>query len=493
VRRQLPFTLLAGAVLALAAVPLGTSVFVLGFALGDSPCVLCWSQRTGMAILALLGLFVLRYGPRPRYLGMAVLVSTFGLYMAVRHSAAHVVRDIGQGFAVEILGAHTYTWSAFVYFVALVTFVVLLLLLRDGEATAGRRPLTRLDGAAFLVFLVVVAGNLVQAFTTTGPPPYMGQSDPVRFSWSPGAWVWSLEQWRPVPVSVRGRWAIPKPRTDQLAAEPGAGPLVSLPALEARARLRVPGGLEGPFTGLAYDERTDRLAVATADGIALADAGLERLVNRVTIDTTFSIDFGRLAAVAFLDERTLAAVSENKSFVVVRENASADAAANYRFFTDGADRFDEVRRGRFTTVRAKMAYVLSLAHDAARASLLTVSVPNPTTRAMVVSRFALADFTLSAEFVPEPAAPLSLAAGRSLGEYYVTGATVADGHLYAVSAAYSTLLVIDLTGQRLTAAHALPVAGRPAGIAARGDELYVLSEEGEVVVVPRPAPAGPRD
>lgn len=98
------FTLLAVAVLALALVPVGSAVFVLGFIQGDSPCVLCWEQRIGMALIALIGLFVLRYGARPFYLGLAVLVGVWGICMGVRHSSLHLARDIGQGFSAELLG-----------------------------------------------------------------------------------------------------------------------------------------------------------------------------------------------------------------------------------------------------------------------------------------------------------------------------------------------------------------------------------------------------
>ena len=77
-RRDLIYTLLAFAVLVLAIVPIGTAVFVLGFVYGDSPCVMCWEQRTGMAIIALIGLFILRYGPRPKYIGLSVLVGRLG-------------------------------------------------------------------------------------------------------------------------------------------------------------------------------------------------------------------------------------------------------------------------------------------------------------------------------------------------------------------------------------------------------------------------------
>ena len=83
--------------LALAIVPVGSAVFVLGFVYGDSPCVMCWEQRTGMAIIALIGLFILRYGPRPKYIGLSVLVGAWGLFMGLRHVGMHAARDVGPG------------------------------------------------------------------------------------------------------------------------------------------------------------------------------------------------------------------------------------------------------------------------------------------------------------------------------------------------------------------------------------------------------------
>ncbi len=77
-RRELLYSILALAVLALAVIPIGIAVFVLGFVYGDSPCVMCWEQRIGMALVALVGLFVLRYGPKPKYIGLAVLIAHLG-------------------------------------------------------------------------------------------------------------------------------------------------------------------------------------------------------------------------------------------------------------------------------------------------------------------------------------------------------------------------------------------------------------------------------
>ena len=120
-RRKGLYTLLALAVLLLSAVPVGVAVFVLGFVYGDSPCVMCWEQRIGMALVALIGLFVLRYGPKPKYIGLGVLIAIWGVFMGIRHTGMHAARDVGQGFSAEILGAHTYTWALLIYWVCVAT------------------------------------------------------------------------------------------------------------------------------------------------------------------------------------------------------------------------------------------------------------------------------------------------------------------------------------------------------------------------------------
>ena len=94
-----------------------------------------------------------------------------------------------------------------------------------------------------VVFLVVIAGNIVQAFASTGPPPFMGQGDPVRFSFNPRHWVWSLEEWSPAPVSLRGRWAIEKPdvaRADSRSGRRAAGERCRSLAVRERRPARAP-------------------------------------------------------------------------------------------------------------------------------------------------------------------------------------------------------------------------------------------------------------
>lgn len=476
--------LLVWIVFALVAGPIGTAVFVLGFGHRESPCILCWAQRTGMVLIALTGLFILRYGPRPRYVGFAMLLAVHGMYMGLRHSALHLARDVGQGFSTEILGAHTNTWSLLIFWVAALVMAILLIAMPDGQITRSERRLTRFESMVAWLFLTVVAGNAVQAFASTGPPPYVGQSDPVRFSFDPRHWVWSLEEWAPVPLGLRGRWAIPRPATDGLPTDPAAGPLGGITMLEgARRAGRVPG--DEPVTGLAFDPGSDRFLVATRHGVVLTDASFSRALGRVVVDPAYSVDLARFGDAAFLDSHTVMAVSENKSYVILRENERADPDATYRFFLVPGP-FEEVTRGRFATVRARLTFVRAAAVDSVRGAVYTLNLPNPRSPRLVVSRFDRGDLTLSQEFLPslDAASGLHLLEGRSLDELYFTGATMHDGHLLGVSAVFGLIVQIDVERGRVTGALGVPGLRQPAGIAVRGTDVYVSTEDGTIMAAP---------
>jgi hypothetical protein len=105
---------------------------------------------------------------------------------------------------------------------------------------------------------------------------------------------------------------------------------------------------------------------------------------------------------------------------------------------------------------------------------------------VVVSRFARRDWLLSSEFELRADSGPAPDSGRSLAEYVVTGAVVDGGRLYAISAAFSTLLVVDLETQLLRGAYAVPGLVDPVGLAARGEELLVAQRDGRVVVIARP-------
>jgi disulfide bond formation protein DsbB len=467
------YTALAAAVLFLTLVPLGTSVFVLGFFHGDSPCILCWAQRIGMALVALVGLFILRYGPKPKYVGLGVLVSAYGVFMAIRHSSLHLARDVGQGFAIEMLGAHTYIWSFAVFWVCLIVMALMLMKVPvEDLRSATPRPLRAIDTAAVVSFLVVTAGTIVQAFASTGPPPYTGQSDPVRFSFNPRHWVWSLEEYHSAPMSLRGRWAIEKPDVASVDPSPIAGLAEARPAEIRTLDL----GLRGTPTGLDYDAASDRFLLTTEHGVYLLDGDLRTVLRYTVVDPLFAVDLGRFAGAVFLGDGRLQAVTENKSFVVLRETGRPDADRNYRFFLESPNAFEEVSRSRFATLRAKMMYVMSAAFDPATNSIVTITVPNARNSRPVISRFSAADMQISEEFLPT-------LDGKPLEGVYVTGAAVSASRLYAISAAHSTLLTIDLGSRSVVARQSVSGIAQPTGLAIKGTDLYIVTRAGGLAIV----------
>jgi disulfide bond formation protein DsbB len=312
----------------------------------------------------------------------------------------------------------------------------------------------------------------------------------VRFSLDPRHWVWSLEE-TAGRISWRGSWTIPRPDPTARGADPDPahGPLGDLPSLAVSGWERVGVPLEGALTDLARDPATGRfLAVTDRYDVYLLDSTLTRVLHHVRLDPGFSVDLSPLAGAAFVGD-TLVALSTNKSYALLRVDSAADRDAEWRHFltTDGGVR--ELRLGRFATVRARQMYVLSLAYDPATQELITVTVPSPRQRRLVVSRFARADFLPASEFEPRLTGALAASgADSSLARYQVTGATVADDRLYAISAAYSTLLVVDLKDRTVPAAYAVPGLTHPVGLAGRGSQLLVAQADGRLAVVARPVP-----
>lgn len=474
-------------VIVLIAVPVAGAVG-LGILHGDSPCILCWAQRTSMTLIALVGLFVVRYGPKPRYLGIAVLLGAWGVFMALRHSGLHLARDIGQGFSAPILGVHTYAWSWFIHWVVLGVIGVLLLVLRGRDREEWENDLSGTGTFAMGFFMVVVAANAVQAFASTGPPPFIGQADPVRFSLNPSHWVWEARELEGR-LSLRGSWTVSHPNPAAADPDPTHGPIPDLPSFSPSSWERLDAPLDGSLSGFARDSASGRyLAVTDLFGVYVLDSTLTHVVHHATLDKGFSIDLTPLVGATFVGADTLAVISDNKSYVLLTPDPDADADRQWRRFltTDGG--VTELRRSRFATVRARQMYIHSLAFDPAANEFITVSVPNPRHRDLVVSRFARADMTLSSEFEPVLGDGLALGENRGLAEYVVTGATVMDGTLWAISAAYATLLAVDLRSKTVHAAYAVPGLGHPVGLAARGSQLLIAQTDGRVAVLDLPPP-----
>jgi disulfide bond formation protein DsbB len=471
-------TLLALAVLALALIPLGIAVFVLGFLMGDSPCILCWAQRIGMGLVALLGAFILRYGPRPRYVGLGILVGAFGVYMALRHSALHLARDVGQGFSLEILGAHTYSWSLLIYWSCVVVMGLLLLRLREDDLRGGVRDLGRLGRVAIGTLALTLGANALQAFISVGPPPFVGPGDPIRFSWNPRNWAWTLEEFQGPGPSLRGSWAIARP--DPVGTR--TSPFTGLPTLAPVRWIQLPAEVRGPVADLAFDAGTDRFLVSTeGHRVYLLDGAFGQVQRWTRVDPGFSVDLGRaFVGAAFLGDGRLLALAENKSYVLLAE-AQEPGKPSWRHFLENGGAFLEQGRGRFATVRARLNYVSSLALDPGR-GLYTAAVPNPSRKALVISRFDPKDLVLSEEFVARlgPEGP-QLAPGRSLSDLLPVGLTAHGDNLLLLSP--GVLLELDPRSQTILRGWSLGGVDRPVGLATRNGEIHVLCADGRIAVL----------
>jgi len=102
--------------------PVGIANVILGYFMGDSPCTLCWGQRQEMAYIGVVALFMVRYGFKPKYLATMLVMAAVGLYMSFRHYGNHAMRDVGQGFGLDVFGIHTQFWAEIVFWCVVFLF-----------------------------------------------------------------------------------------------------------------------------------------------------------------------------------------------------------------------------------------------------------------------------------------------------------------------------------------------------------------------------------
>lgn len=171
--------------------------------------------------------------------------------------------------------------------------------------------------------------------------------------------------------------------------------------------------------------------------------------------------------------------------MALRESDTADASKNFRYFLESADKFEEVSRGRFGTVRARMMYTMSAAFDPQQNAIYTVTVPNDRTRRLVVSRFDRGDMTLSEEYSPKVA--IALRQDASVDRLYVTGAAIANGrhvrHQRGGQHARRRRSGDAYDRRRVRGPRHQP----PHRYRVRRDELVIVGEDGRVTMAAMPA------
>ncbi|MBY5920758.1 disulfide bond formation protein B [Ferrimonas balearica] len=459
--------IIAIASMALIALPVGIACIILGFGMGDNPCALCWQERTAMVLVSLIALFITRYGFKPKYIGLLLLTAVYGLFAGYRHSSAHILRDIGQGFGPAIFGVHTYVWVIVVFLVILIFAGVLLLL--QGDKLVQWTENTRWEGlnkAAANVFLVVIAFNIVQAFSQTGPAPFLGQGDPVRMTFNPQNIIWSTAKWDGLSkVSLRGAYSIAKPDFTDMAKN-DATRTDAATELSAVKSVTLPAEIQGVVTGISYNANSELFAVVTNENwVAFLNRDLTEVLAKAKIDPNFSVEISNLAGVAFDSDNSVLLSADHKSFARVAYDPSAKLADYYANFFEGTDGISESKRGRFETARAKYNYVGSVGYDAATNEYLMVTLPDAKRNNFVLVRLSGADFKLNSERVltiDADALPM------------VTGVEVEGDRLVMLSQSGQQLLSVDAATGTVIGAADLAEAGNLQAMTQQDDHYLVV-------------------
>ncbi|PAF44959.1 disulfide bond formation protein B [Helicobacter sp. 11S02629-2] len=459
------YVLFSLAVIGILALPVGIANFVFGYIFGDSPCVLCWGQRQSMIYISIAALFILRYGFKPKYLAMLLLITAFGLWESFYHLGSHGMQDIGQGFGLAIFSLHTQFWAEVVFWAVVLLLGIIFFFAPSlktfvsemGEAKF--RKLTVMNIIAFWVFFIVIISNIIQAFVASGPPPFIGQGDPVRYSWNPKYTIWSMESWSDMrwPVHFLGKRSVNLPELALKASKEASSsyedsPFVIKDVLKVDSKRVSTLKLNSPISDLNYKD--GKMLVATEKyGLYITDKNLTSISTYFVLDNYFSSTIEKFVGANFVDGN-LRITGMNKTSVDVKENPKADKVANFRYFTKGADKFEELSRYNLKTSRGTAYYVLSARSDGTHTYMMTV--PNNLYKNLIVISTLDSDKGLAAEYTPRLGDKVKLKDNRSLDELYVTAMAYKDGKLYAASKAYNTLLVLDIKTQEISKVYGIP-------------------------------------
>ncbi|MBY6185097.1 disulfide bond formation protein B [Marinobacter hydrocarbonoclasticus] len=453
------------------ALPVGIACFVFGFLMKDNPCAFCWQERTAMILVALTALYIVRYGLKPKYVGALVWLGIYGAWMASVHTSINLGSDIGQGFSVKIMGAHTYTWALLVFVVVLVVVAALMMFLGNRfpgkpESSPGNPALVKVVAS---VFLFVISGNIVQAFTQTGPPPFVGQDSPGRVSFNPKFMSWELDHWPTYSPDARGAYAISDPDFDQVAA---TKPMFDGTALPVAGKQTLPAAISSRVTGIDYEPISQRYAVVTSDmWVYVLDSSMSRILSRAHIDGMYMLHISPLVGVAFTSSDELVVLGDNKAFARLVLQADQTWEVNYRRFNQSTDGIGETERGQFATVRAKLSYASAFGYDKNAEQLVSLTAANERGDNLVASRFALEDMTLSAE------AALNLGAkqGRWMDSLpMITGLAVEGQHSYLLSGSAAEVLMMNTATGSIESGVRIAAPKNPQGLVKVGNDLLTL-------------------
>lgn len=448
------------------ALPVGIACFIFGFIYLDNPCAFCWQERTAMILVALTALYIVRFGLKPKYIAALVWLGIYGAFMASVHTSINLGSDIGQGFSLKIMGAHTYTWALFVFVVVLIVVALLMLTLGNKFPNNGygKQPLDTLPKVACGIFLVVISGNIVQAFTQTGPLPFVGQDSPGRVSFNPQYMSWELDHWPTYAPNARGAYAIDNP--DIETWQPTEPLFAKAPRAKLVAEQVLPSEISGRVTAIDYQADAGVYALTTTDNwVYILDKKMQ-ILSKAQIDGMYMLHIETLHGVAFTSANSLLVMGFNKAWAELTLDPTQNWEMNYRRFNQSSDGIGETARGQFSTVRAKTSYSLALGYSSTLAQFVTVTTRDALNEHLVLSRFDRTDMTLSAESNLQglPALP------------QVTGISIQGEQAWVLNNDGSEVLKLNLLTGEVTPMAKLAGTNNPQGLLVQDDKLLTISQ-----------------
>ncbi|TYA31451.1 disulfide bond formation protein B [Aggregatibacter actinomycetemcomitans] len=467
---------------------LGVASFYLGFIDKESPCILCWAHRMLMFAEVMFTFLIIRYGPKPKYIGWVIFIAVFGIFAGFRHSSGSFAWDIHQGWWAEILGAHTYSWPMVIHAVVLIFVALIFCFTKDiyNFVSQSHKQLNILSKTCMAIFMIVICGNIVQAFISTGLPPNMGVSNPARLSFNSDYWYWTTESWKRLsrPTSLRNTWHVEAPDLPsqpttamQFTTDARQAPLSSTGKLVIQKQEAITIPLNAPATDIAYNGK-DKYFISTEKwGLYLLNDTLSEIQRFSVLDHLNGAN-GRIpVGSAFFNEDEFGVLGWNKIFVFFKEDANRTAKENYPSFIEGLNNYVVTARGAYNTVRSRLFHVLSMAYLPENNSIYTATVPNSKNQKLIISRFDKSDNILSEEFTPKVKKGIALTEGKSIGDYYITGLTAYNGNLYAVSKQFSQVLEINPITREITHVYEFNGIENPQGITFKHGVMQILSYE----------------
>ena len=514
--------LMISAVLLILVVPVGVANVYLGFYKGESPCLFCGHERFGMVLVGLLGLFMVRYGMKIKYIATTFIVAFWFMFETLRHIGNHAWRDIGMGFGGIIFGMHTYTWAFVVYWVVILAMALMLFFVRSDNILGKNFFSKELKiynlgkYGTFAIFLscVVVFSNAYQFFNSNGFPPFGGAGSPSRFTANimQSSKYWDKEHWYHSffggNASFLGNNSGPKPWVagvleNHITLDTNSA---NSPILDSKEALSILESKEIGFevksifgksvaSGIAYDEVNDEFAIVGVGGsVYFTDSNFKEAKDFARIDKVNGMDIPLSVDATYYAPGEVVASAYNKTIWGVKRVGAneVDKKVQWQFlreFQGDLMPTFEGEKNTITTTRAKKAYILSLAKEDKSPFAYMVSIAKKGAKDIILLKYDTRDSMISEETILEFSSELVLRDGAKVSDFYITGSDIKEGKMLAISKSYNSLLVIDLESKKIVSAYKLPQIDDAHDLAIVKDKLYVLSRsenKDKVFVLPNP-------